>query len=64
MPVPACERVTIKQVVYTYDRDIPYRVDIGYTNGSGTEYETIHGVYRGIATSEAKTYITSEKNIC
>jgi hypothetical protein len=43
--------------------DIPYKLEIAYTNGEATDYEKVDGVYRGITASEAITRVTYEE-IC
>lgn len=63
MFVPSCKKFTIKQIVYSTDADVPYKLEIGYTNGAATEFDVVHGWYRGVVTGEAETTINSEK-IC
>lgn len=61
--IPACTRYTIRQVVESTDADVPYTLQIGYTNGVAMEYEVINGFYRGVAVGEVKTTVNYEK-IC
>lgn len=61
--IPACTRYIIRQIVESTDADVPYTLQIGYTNGQAMEYEVINGFYRGVAVGEVKTTVSYEK-IC
>ena len=36
--VPACTKYVIRQIVYFTDVDIPYKLEVAYTNGIENEY--------------------------
>lgn len=59
VPIPACTKTVIQQIVFIYEMDIPYKLEVAFTNGVATDYEIINGVYRGVTASEAITRITS-----
>ena len=61
--VPPCTKYTIRQIVEYTDADVPYTLQIGYTNSRAVEYESISGHYRGIAVGEVKTTVRYEE-IC
>lgn len=61
--IPPCTRYIIRQIVESTDADVPYTLQIGYSNGIAMEYEVINGFYRGVAVGEVKTTVTYEK-IC
>jgi hypothetical protein len=50
--IPPCTKYMIKQIVYSTDADVPYTLQIGYSNGLETEYEMINGWYRGVTAGE------------
>ncbi len=56
--IPPCTETTIHKTVFISDQDIPYILEIAYTNGLAVEYEKINGYFRGTTTGEVNTYIT------
>lgn len=36
--IPPCTKYAIRQIVYFTDVDIPYKLDVAYTNGVANEY--------------------------
>ena len=61
--IPPCTKYIIRQIVESTDADVPYTLQLVYTNGLAMEYESISGYYRGVAVGEVKTTVSYEK-IC
>jgi hypothetical protein len=55
--VAPCIKKTITQIAYSSNVDIPYVVEIGFTNGVAQAVDLIKGHYRGVLTSNVETTI-------